>query len=188
MFYLLRYNQQTFSYVQSQIAQSFHPPSIEAHSPFIALSFPVSENVKRPKRSKRREVSNPFLLNQYFHLFHTDSIKGNITTIYFSSQEKSIYTEFTKLNENLSNRYKLLTITTTNKFGYNLIPSSAKETRTLILRNILTDLYIQAHADLHVGSLASSSCRLVDAIRLALGKTIPFYTSDNLYLINDPKR
>jgi hypothetical protein len=184
MFYLLRYNQQTFSYVQSQIARSFDPPSIEAHSPFIALSFPVSENVKRPKRG---EVSKPFLLNQYFHLFHADSIKGNITTIYFSSQDKSIYAKFTKLNENLSNRYKLLTITTTNKFGYNLIPSSAKETRTLILQNILTDLYIQAHADLHVGSLASSSCRLVDAIRLVLGKTIPFYTPDNLYLINEPK-
>ncbi len=181
MFYLLRYNQQTFSYVQSQTVQSFIPPSIEAHSPFIALSFPISE------KFKRGEVSKPFLLNQYFHLFHADSIKGNITTIYFSSQDKSIYTEFTKLNENLSNRYKLLTITTTNKFGYNLIPSSAKETRTSILRNILTDLYIQAHADLHVGSLASSSCRLVDAIRLVLGKTIPFYTPDNLYLINEPK-
>ncbi|CAF1426018.1 unnamed protein product [Rotaria sordida] len=39
------------------------------------------------------------------------------------------------------------------------------------------------NADLHVGTLTSNWYRLVDEIRLVLGKTIPFYTPENQFLI-----
>ncbi len=59
-----------------------------------------------------------------------------------------------------------------------------KKQRGKVVLEFLTDLFIEANADLHVGTLTSNWCRLVDEIRLVLGKTIPYYTPENLFYMN----
>jgi hypothetical protein len=176
IFYLLRYNHKTLSYVQWKIAESFVPPSIEAHNPYISLY--VRQTEYRIGRGIRKLPS----LKQYFDLFYKDSIKGNIKTIYLNSEDENIFKEFKELNQNKSNYYKLLNITMKKFLPVSRTSSTSEETNYRILLDLLTDLYIQVHADLHAGTLTSNYCCLVDALKLVLGKIIPFYTPDNRYL------
>jgi hypothetical protein len=61
---------------------------------------------------------------------------------------------------------------------------TAPEQRKKIVLEFLTDLFIEVNADLHAGTLSSNWCRLVDEVRLALGKMIPYYTPENRYLVD----
>jgi hypothetical protein len=176
MLYLLRYNSETLAYVQRKIAESFVPPSLEAHNPYVSIY------VRRSDKVASREMQQSYSLKQYFDLFHNDCIKANIRTVYLNSEDPTVFTEFTELNKNLSNWYKLLTIKTEKNLTFNVISIMSKEMRGHVLLNFLTDLFIEVHSNLHSGTLTSNYCRLVDALRLALGKTIPFYTPENLYL------
>ena len=63
-----------------------------------------------------------------------------------------------------------------------------KQQRGKIVLEFLADLFIEVNADLHVGTLTSNWCRLVDGIRLVLGKTIPYYTPENRHLVNTRRR
>ncbi|CAF4700991.1 unnamed protein product, partial [Rotaria sp. Silwood1] len=63
-----------------------------------------------------------------------------------------------------------------------------KQQRGKIVLEFLTDLFIEANADLHVGTLTSNWCRLIDGMRLVLGKIIPYYTPENRYLMNTRRR
>jgi hypothetical protein len=168
IFYLLRYNHKTLTYVQRKIAQSFVPPSIEAHYPYISLYIHRSEY----------EIQQSTSLKEYFHLFYDHSIKGNITNIFINSNDQNIFKEFKELNQNKSNHYKLLNMKMKKILSFNTTYSMSKE----IHLDLLTNLYIEVHAHLHSGTLTSNYCRLIDALRLVLGKTIPFYTPDNRYL------
>jgi hypothetical protein len=53
----------------------------------------------------------------------------------------------------------------------------------------LADLYVQAHADVWVGTLSSNWCRMVDELRSAAGKTcLPFLDVDGRYLTEGTRR
>jgi hypothetical protein len=67
---------------------------------------------------------------------------------------------------------------------YRTLIHMSKEQRGKIVLEFLSDLFIEVNADLHVGTLTSNWCRLVDEIRLVLGKTLPFYTPENKFLMN----
>jgi hypothetical protein len=60
----------------------------------------------------------------------------------------------------------------------------APEKRAKIVLEFLTDLFIEVNADLHAGTLTSNWCRLVDEIKLAIGKMIPYYTPENRFIID----
>jgi hypothetical protein len=60
----------------------------------------------------------------------------------------------------------------------------SRRQRGKIVLEFLSDLFIEVNADLHVGTLTSNWCRLVDEVRLVLGKTIPYYTPENKFLMN----
>ncbi len=177
LFYLLRYNRDTLAYVHQKIAQSFVPASIEAHKPYISIFARQPETMVTKKKSK-----NLYSLNRYFELLTNASFSANITTVYLNSDEPTFSEEFTELNANKSDRYTLLTMTLDKDLPFNVISSMPQDARTKNILDCLTDIYVQVHADVHIGTLASKYCRLVDALRLTLGKTIPFYTPDNLYL------
>ncbi|CAF1579756.1 unnamed protein product [Adineta steineri] len=55
--------------------------------------------------------------------------------------------------------------------------------RGKIILEFLTDLFIEANADLHAGTLTSNWCRLVDEMRFVLGKFSPYYTPENEYIL-----
>ena len=63
-----------------------------------------------------------------------------------------------------------------------------KQHRGRVILEFLSDLFIEVNTDLHVGTLTSNWCRMVDEIRLVLGKTIPFYTPEDRFMIgmNEP--
>ena len=63
-----------------------------------------------------------------------------------------------------------------------------KQYRGWINLEFVSDLFIEVNADLHVGILTSNWCRMVNEIRLVLGKTIPFYTPEGRFIIgiNEP--
>ena len=67
---------------------------------------------------------------------------------------------------------------------YAFLKNITNESRTKFVLEFLTDLYIEAHADLHVGTLSSNWCRMVDGLRLALAKTVTFYTPENNFLMD----
>lgn len=53
----------------------------------------------------------------------------------------------------------------------------------------LADLYLQAHADVWVGTLSSNWCRMVDELRTAAGKAcLPFLDVDGRYLTEGTRR
>jgi hypothetical protein len=62
--------------------------------------------------------------------------------------------------------------------------SMSRQQRGTIVLEFLSDLFIEVHADLHAGTLTSNWCRLVDEIRLTIGKTIPFYTPEKAHYVN----
>jgi hypothetical protein len=77
-----------------------------------------------------------------------------------------------------------LTVKASRNIVYASLIRMPKKQRGKVVLEFLTDLFIEANADLHVGTLTSNWCRLVDEIRLVLGKTIPYYTPENLFYMN----
>jgi hypothetical protein len=114
-------------------------------------------------------------------MLNNASFSANITTVYFNSDESIFSEEFKEFNINQSDRYKLLTMTLDKSLPFNELSSMSKDERMKNILDSLTDIYVQVHGDLHIGTLTSKYCRLVDALRLTLGKTIPFYTPENRY-------
>ena len=87
----------------------------------------------------------------------------------------------------MNNHYRLLTINVTRNVVYGSLTHMSLERRVPLVMEFLADLYIEANADLHAGTLTSNWCRLVDEFRLVLGKIVPYYTPENKYL-NDWRR
>ena len=57
------------------------------------------------------------------------------------------------------------------------------------VRDTLADIYLSASADVHVGTLSSNRCRIVDALRLAAGKDAFAYVDvDGRYLVEGMRR
>jgi len=123
-------------------------------------------------------------LKQYFDLFNRHARRANITTVYINSEDEQVFNEFDQINRKTQNYYKLISIQTTKNVVYRTLTNMSREQRGKIVLEFLTDLYIEANADLHAGTLTSNWCRLVDEIRLVLGKKIPYYTPENKYLMD----
>ncbi|CAF1304990.1 unnamed protein product [Rotaria sordida] len=182
LFYLMRYKSETLTYVQNTIAQYFQPPLIDLHHPYIAVY------VRRSDKVKYKEMCQAYTLKQYFDLFDFDVRQVNVTRVYINSEDEQIFNEFIQINKQKQGYYKLLSVNATRNVVFASFNRMTKQQRGKIALEFLTDLFIEANADLHVGTLTSNWCRLVDAMRLALGKTIPYYTPENRYLMNTRKR
>lgn len=178
LFYLMRYNPETLAHVQEKVAQYFNPPSVDLHRPYVAIF------VRRSDKVSSREMSQAYSLQQYFDLFDADAHANKIKNVFINSEDENIFHEFDELNKNKTGYYKLLRINTTRNIMYGSLTSSSPEKRNQIILEFLTDLYIEVNGDLHVGTLTSNWCRLVDEIRLALGKWTPFYTPENRFIID----
>ncbi|CAF3383729.1 unnamed protein product [Rotaria sp. Silwood1] len=178
LFYLMRYNPETLTHVQRTLAKYFNPPSVDLHRPYIAVY------VRRSDKVSGREMSQSYPLQQYFDLFDADARQAKIKNVYINSEDRNIFTEFDEINKNKKGYYKLLSINVTRDVTYPTLISMPVEQRTKIILEFLTDLYIEANADLHVGTLTSNWCRLVDEMRFVLGKTITYYTPENRYIID----
>ncbi|CAF4150075.1 unnamed protein product [Rotaria sordida] len=177
LFYLMRYKPETLAYAQNIIAQYFKPPSIDLHHPYIAVY------VRRSDKVQNREMSQAYTLKQYFDLFDADVRRANISTVYINSEDEQVFDEFAQINKEKQDYYKLLKITVQRNVVFGSLIGMMREQRGKIILEFLSDLFIEANADLHVGTLTSNWCRLVDGIRLVLGKTIPFYTPENQFLM-----
>ncbi|CAF0892672.1 unnamed protein product [Rotaria sordida] len=162
LFYLIRYNPETLAYVQSTVAKYFNPPSVDSHRPYIAVY------VRRSDKVRGREMSQSYSLQQYFDLFDTDARLAKITKVYVNSEDQKVFSEFDQLNKNKQGYYKLLSIDATRDVTFPTLISMPVEQRSKIILEFLTDLYIEVNADLHVGTLTSNWCRLVDEMRFVL--------------------
>lgn len=177
LFYLMRYNTETFESIRKRIETNFSPPSINLHRPFVSIY------VRRSDKIRFKEMSRSFSLKEYFSLFHDDIRHLELTNIYLNSEDSAVFDEFQQLNKTFKGRFRLLKIDVQRNVVYRkLLAMSSVERRNIVLE-FLTDLYIETHADLHVGTLSSNWCRLVDEMKLVVGKTIPFYTPENVYLM-----
>jgi hypothetical protein len=178
MFYLMRFKPQTFAFVQQMIAHSFQVPSVDFYRPYIAVY------VRRSDKVQFGEMSQAYQLRQYFDLFDTDARRANITNVYLNSEDENVYKEFAELNKQRNGYYKLMSIKSTKNVVFRSLTRDPQGRRTNLTLEFLTDLFIESHADLHAGTLTSNWCRLVDEFRLALGKTIMYYTPENKYKLD----
>ena len=178
MFYLLRFNSQTLAHVQKSVAQYFNPPSISAHYPYVAVY------VRRSDKVRFKEMSQAYKLQDYFHLFDADARQAKIRTVYLNSEDESVFNEFQPLNEQAGGYYKLIRIQATKNVVFMSLVGMPTDARAKIVMEFLTDLFIEANADLHAGTLTSNWCRLVDEIKLAVGRVSPYYTPENKYIID----
>ncbi|CAF1092113.1 unnamed protein product [Adineta steineri] len=178
LFYLLRYKPEILTHAQNTIAQYFKPSAIELHHPFIALY------VRRSDKVTGREMSQAYSLKQYFDLFDADARKANIRNIYINSEDQQVFSEFIQLNKEKNGYYNLLSIQARKNVVFGSLTRMPQKEREQVVLEFLTDLYIEANADLHAGTLTSNWCRLVDEMRLTLGKISPYYTPENRYLLD----
>jgi hypothetical protein len=178
----MRYKPQTLVHVQNVVAQYFKPPSIDGLHPYIAVY------VRRSDKIKLLEMSQAYALKQYFDLFDADARRANITNVYINSEDEQVFNEFTQLNKEKQDYYNLLSIKATRNVVFKSLASRGIKQRRKIVLEFLSDLFIEANADLHVGTLSSNWCRLVDEMRLVLGKTIPYYTPENRLLMDMQRR
>ncbi|CAF1258221.1 unnamed protein product [Rotaria sordida] len=178
LFYLMRYKPETLAYAQHTIAKFFKPPSIDLQHPYIAVY------VRRSDKVRKKEMSQSYTLKQYFDLFDGDARRANISTIYINSEDEKVFNEFVKINKEKQGYYKLLSITVERNIVFASLTHMTKEQRGKIVLEFLSDLFIEVNADLHVGTLTSNWCRLVDEIRLVLGKIIPFNTPEKKFLMD----
>ena len=178
LFYLMRYSSETLTHVQRIIARNFNPSSIDLHRPYIALF------VRRSDKVRNREMSQAYSLQQYFDLFDTDARRAKISTVFINSEDEAVFNEFEQLNKAKDRYYNLLRINVTRNVVFMSLASMPLKRRGIIALEFLTDLFIEVNADLHCGTLTSNWCRLVDEMRFALGKIIPYYTPENKYLLD----
>ena len=150
--------------------------------PYIAVY------VRRSDKVHFREMSQAYSLRQYFDLFDADVRRANISSVYINSEDEGVYEEFKKINAEKNGYYKLLRVNATRNVVFRTLVNWPRELRAKISLEFLTDLFIEANADVHVGTLTSNWCRLVDEMRLVLGKTIPYYTPENRYYIDRRRR
>lgn len=174
----MRFQPQLLTSIENTIAQNFLPPSLDLHHPYIALY------VRRSDKVRSKEMSQAYTLRQYFDLFDDDARRANITNVYINSEDEKVFKEFEVLNKEKQGYYRLLRVKATRNVVYASITGMPPKERHKITLEFLTDLYIEAHADLHAGTLTSNWCRLVDEIRLILGKTLMYYTPENKFLLN----
>jgi hypothetical protein len=174
----MRYNSETLAHVQGAIAKYFNPPSVDLHRPYIAVY------IRRSDKVQNREMSQAYPLQQYFDLFDGDARKAKISEVYVNSEDEKVFSEFDQVNKSKEGFYKLLSIKAQRNVVFMSLIGTPPEQRKKIVLEFLTDLFIEAHADLHAGTLTSNWCRLVDEVRLALGKMIPYYTPENRYLVD----
>lgn len=177
LFYVTRYNSRTLDFVQNTIAHSFLPPALDRHRPFVAVY------VRRSDKVKSKEMSQAYTLKQYFDLFAADADAANITTVYLNSEDAQVFDEYSRLNATRARYRKLLSIETSRNVVFRTLLAMSQRKRGIVVLQFLSDLFIEVHADLHVGTLTSNWCRLVDEIRLTIGKTLPFYTPENGHFI-----
>jgi hypothetical protein len=128
-------------------------------------------------------MSRAYTVEQYVSQFDADVHRANITRLYINSEDDNVLKEFAEVNKARQGYYQLVGVPTTYNVTYRkfLIMSPKERKQTVI--EFLVDLYIEVAADIHSGTLSSNWCRLVDEIRLALGKTIPFYTPENVHML-----
>jgi hypothetical protein len=174
----MRFKPEILAHVQKTVAQYFNPPSVDLHHPYIAVY------VGRSNKVKRREMSKFYTLKQCFNLFDAHARRANIRTVYINSEDEQVFNEFVELNKEYQGYYKLLSTNTSRNVVFGPLTGMSKQERRKLVLELLSDLFIEANADLHVGSLALNWCRIVDEIRLALGKTIPYYTPENKLLMD----
>lgn len=178
MFYLMRFNSETLSHVRQSVAQFFKPPTVEENRPFVAVY------VRRSDKVFHKEMSQAYSLNEYLNLFDADARRSNISTIYLNSEDEQVFDEFEKLPSEKTKYYRLLTIKAKRDVVFMSMVGMTSEERRKVVLEFLVDFYIEIHADLHAGTLTSNYCRLVDEIRLALGKFNPFYTPEDRFIVD----
>jgi hypothetical protein len=174
----MRYNPETLAHVQHAISQYFKPPSIDHHRPYVAVY------IRRSDKIAGREMTQAYSLQSYFNLFDSDARQAGINTVYINSEDEKVFSEFDPINKNKGEYYRLLSINVTRNVIFMSMVRMAPEQRAKIVLEFLTDLFIEVNADLHAGTLTSNWCRLVDEIKLAIGKMIPYYTPENRFIID----
>jgi hypothetical protein len=174
----MRFKPQVLAHAQNIVARYFNPPSVDLHHPYIAVY------VRRSDKVRNKEMSQAYSLKQYFELFDDDARRANISTVYINSEDEQVFNEFEKLNKEKQGYYKLLSVKASRNVVYSSLTWMSRRRRGKIVLEFLSDLFIEANADLHVGTLSSNWCRLVDEIRLVLGKTLPYYTPENKLFMN----
>ena len=128
-------------------------------------------------------MTQAYTLKQYFDLFDADARRTNITNVYINSEDENVFKEFCQINKQKQNYYNLLNINVERNVFFRKLARMTKRYHGRVILEFLSDLFIEVNADLHVGTLTSNWCRMVDEIRLVLGKTIPFYTPEHRFMI-----
>ncbi|CAF1588023.1 unnamed protein product, partial [Adineta steineri] len=105
-----------------------------------------------------------------------------------NSEDNNVFNEFEQVNKNKTGYYKLLRVKTRKDIVFGSLMGMPMNERGKIILEFLTDLFIEANADLHAGTLTSNWCRLVDEMRLVLGKFSPYYTPENGHFLGLRRR
>lgn len=174
----MRFKPKTLGHVQHTVSQHFKPPSVDSHRPYVAIY------IRRSDKITGREMAQAYPLQQYFDLFNSDARRAGINTVFINSEDEQAFKEFDPVNKKAGEYYKLLSINVTRNIVFMSLMGMAAEERRKIILEFLTGLFVEVNADLHAGTLTSNWCRLVDEMRLAIGKTVPYYTPENRYIID----
>lgn len=178
LFYLMRYNPTTLDHAVNTVSRYFPAPSVDLFHPYIALY------VRRSDKVHFKEMGRAYSLREYFDLFDGEARRLNISNIYINSEDPKVFDEFPAVNKEKNNRYQLLKIEVTRNVVFREMVNYERSRRARIAKEFLSDLFIEANADFHVGTLTSNWCRLVDEMRLVLGKFLPYQTPEKIYYID----
>ena len=148
----MRFKPETLAHVQNTIARYLRPPSVDLHHPYIAIY------VRRSDKVSSGEMSQAYTLKHYCHLFDVDARRANIRSVYINSEDENILSEFAQIKKEKQGYYNLLTVNVTRNVTMDTFVKGSRETRGKLVLVFLTDLFIEAHADLQAGTLTSNWC------------------------------
>ncbi|CAF1580815.1 unnamed protein product [Didymodactylos carnosus] len=169
-YYMIRFNERVTEHIEQITNQTF-PQGLEHARPLIAVF------IRRSDKIAQKEMLRAYSLREYFDLFDSDAKRALVRNVYLNSEDEGVFDEFKK-NLIYSSYYRLFYINQTRGYVFHQFGGQSAERLSQIALNFLTDLYIEANADMHVGTLSSNWCRLVDELRLSAGKKIPYYTPE----------
>lgn len=123
-----------------------------------------------------------FNVTSYFDILDPVATSLGVKDVYIGSDDPRAPA---LIREQYGSRYAVYNLKAIRTFSYlqdfNHMNASSKGEQ---FRFALVDLYVQAHADVHVGTLSSNWCRMVDELRSAVGKTkTPFLDVDGRFII-----
>jgi hypothetical protein len=172
--YLLRPNAATRAHAQAFARRVF--PS--------ALPRPLAAMFVRA--SDKGQESRVFNVSDYFALLDPVAARIGLRDVYLNSDSEAVIDDARRL---AGARYRIHVPAVAHDFAFASLGAMSWAQKARQMNDSLADLYLEVTADVHVGTLSSNWCRLVDALKISAGKdAFPFLDVDARYLVEGARR